>query len=389
MLTELLDVEAAVRSRYASAARAPEPELCCPTLYDPELLKAIPEDVIARDYGCGNPTDHLRRGERVLDLGSGSGKVCFIASQVVGRSGSVIGIDLNDDMLQLARRHAPEVARRVGYGNVKFGKGRIQDLALDLERLDTYLAAHPIRSAADVERLSNEMARLRTEQPLVASNSVDIVISNCVLNLVRQDDKSRLFAEIFRVLRRGGRAVISDIVADEDVPDRLQHDPELWSGCIAGAFREDRFLRAFEEAGFYGVTLAARGHEPWRTVEGVEFRSVTVVAYKGKEGPCFDHKQAVVYRGPFREVTDDDGHVFRRGVRTAVCEKTFRILSREPYRSHVELIEPRVAVLPEEAPPFPCAKGPIVRDPRETKGADYRATTEPAGAACSPEGGCC
>lgn len=388
-MNELLDVEAAVRSRYASAARTPEAELCCPTVYDPELLKAIPEEVITRDYGCGNPTDHLRRGERVLDLGSGSGKVCFMASQVVGQSGSVIGIDMNDDMLQLARRHAPEVARRVGYGNVTFGKGHIQDLALDLERLDTYLAAHPIRRAADVERLNNEMARLRTEQPLVAGNSVDVVMSNCVLNLVRQDEKSRLFAEIFRVLRRGGRAVISDIVSDEDVPDRLQRDPELWSGCIAGAFREDRFLRAFEEAGFYAVTLAAREHEPWRTVEGIEFRSVTVVAYKGKEGPCFDYKQAVVYRGPFREVTDDDGHVLRRGVRTAVCGKTFRILSSEPYRSHVEPIEPRVAVLPDEAPPFPCANDPIVRDPRETKGADYRATTEPAGAACSPEGGCC
>jgi hypothetical protein len=114
-----------------------------------------------------------------------------------------------------------------------------------------------------------------------------------------------------------------------------------------------------------------------------------VVAYKGKEGPCFDHKQAVIYRGPFREVKDDDGHVLRRGARTAVCEKTFRILSREPYRSHVEPIEPRVPVVPEEAPPFPCAKGALVRDPRETKGADYRVTTEPTGAVCAPGGGCC
>lgn len=386
MLNEVLDVEAAVRSRYSGAARAREAELCCPTAYDGEWLKAIPEEVIARDYGCGNPSEHLRAGETVLDLGSGSGKICFIASQVVGRHGRVIGVDLNDEMLDLARRNAPAVARRIGYANVRFGKGRIQDLALDLERLDTYLAGHPIGRASDVERLNAEMVRLRTEQPLVTSNSIDVVVSNCVLNLVRPDDKTRLFTEVFRVLRPGGRAVISDIVSDEDVPDHLQRDPELWSGCISGSLREDRFLQAFEEAGFYGITLAARGNEPWRTVEGIEFRSVTVVAYKGKEGPCFDRKQAVIYRGPFREVRDDDGHVLRRGVRTAVCEKTFRILSREPYRSHVEPIEPRVPVSPEEAPPFPCAKGALVRDPRETKGADYLATT---GAVCSSAGGCC
>ena len=389
VLNDPLDVEAAVRGRYSGAARACEAELCCPTRYDPDLLSALPEEVIARDYGCGNPIQHLREGETVLDLGSGSGKICFIASQVVGRHGRVIGVDMNDEMLDLARRHAPEVAQRVGYANVNFSKGRIQDLALDLERLDAYAAAHPVRSADDVDRLNTEMARLRTAEPLVASNSVDVVVSNCVLNLVRPDDKSRLFSEVFRVLRPGGRAVISDIAADEDVPEHLRRDPELWSGCISGALREDRFLQAFEEAGFYGITMAARGNEPWRTVEVIEFRSVTVVAYKGEESPCLDQKQAVIYRGPFREVKDDDGHVLRRGVRTAVCEKTFRIFAREPYRSHVELVEPLVPVAADEARPFLCAKGAIVRHPRETKGADYHATTEPAGTVCSPAGGCC
>lgn len=92
-------------------------------------------------------------------------------------------------------------------------------------------------------------------------------------------------------------------------------------------------------------------------VEGIEFRSVTVVAYKGKEGPCFDQKHAVVYRGPFREVVDDDGHVLRRGVRAAVCEKTYRILSQEPYRSRFELIPPCVIVPLEHAPAFPMQRG--------------------------------
>jgi arsenite methyltransferase len=384
-----IDVEAAVKARYSGAARAPEASLCCPTSYDPALLRAIPEEVLARDYGCGDPTRHLRRGETVLDLGSGSGKICFIASQVVGPEGRVLGVDMNDEMLGVARRNAREVARRIGHANVTFLKGRIQDLALDLEELDGALRASPVRSAADLARLEAETARLRRERPLVPDASVDVVVSNCVLNLVPQEDKRRLFAEIFRVLRSGGRAMISDIVSDEDVPERLRRDPELWSGCISGALREDLFLAAFEEAGFYGVTLAERGAEPWRTVEGIELRSVTVAAYKGKEGPCLDQRHAVVYRGPFREVTDDDGHVFRRGVPTAVCEKTFRIFSREPYRGHVELVPPRVLVPLEEAPPFACGRGTARRDPRETKGEGYRATTEAAPACGAGGKGCC
>ncbi|MHB1845614.1 MAG: methyltransferase domain-containing protein [Deltaproteobacteria bacterium] len=388
-----LDVETAVKRRYSEAAKAPEASLCCPTSYDPRLLEAIPEEVLARDYGCGNPSEHVRPGETVLDLGSGSGKICFIASQVVGPTGRVIGVDMNDDMLSLARKSAPEVARRIGYGNVRFVKGRIQDLALDLEGLDRHLREQPVRSADDLARLEAEAARLREQHPLVPSDSVDVVVSSCVLNLVRPELKKALFGEIFRVLRRGGRAVISDIVADEEVPESLQRDPELWSGCISGALQEERFLEAFEAAGFYGVTLVERGAAPWRTVEGLEFRSVTVVAYKGKEGPCLDQKHAVIYRGPFREVTDDDGHRFRRGVRTAVCEKTFRLFSSEPYGAHVEPVPPRVLGPLESAPPFVCTGDARRREPRETKGEDYRETSETAASACAPggekQGGCC
>jgi SAM-dependent methyltransferase len=280
-----LDVETAVKTRYSEAAKAPEASLCCPSTYDPELLAAIPEEVLERDYGCGNPAQHLRAGETVLDLGSGAGKICFIASQVVGREGCVIGLDMNDDMLALARRNAPQVAGRIGYGNVRFKKGRIQDLALDLEELDRSLRANPVGSADDLARLEAEVARLRQESPLVASESIDVVVSNCVLNLVQPAAKRQLFAEIFRVLRPRGRAVISDIVSDADVPAHLQRDPELWSGCISGALREDRFLEAFEEAGFSGITLVERGEVPWRTIEGIEFRSLTVIAYKGPDVP--------------------------------------------------------------------------------------------------------
>lgn len=392
-VAKALDVERAVKSRYSEAAKAADANLCCPVTYDPKLLAVIPPEVIERDYGCGNPSPHLRPGDTVLDLGSGSGKICFIASQVVGASGRVIGVDMNDEMLGLARSSARTVGERIGFSNVEFRKGRIQDLALDLDGLEAYLQQHPVRSVEELARVEGEAQRLRQARPLVASESVDVVISNCVLNLVRPEDKRALFQEIFRVLRRGGRAVISDIVSDEDVPARLQADPELWSGCISGAFREDRFLEAFEQAGFYGITLHERQAEPWRTVEGIEFRSVTVVAYKGKEGACFDQKHAVMYRGPFRQVVDDDGHILRRGIPTAVCEKTFRIYSQDPYRLHLELVPPRALIPLDKAPPFPCTNGALRRDPRETKGADYSLTTEAAPSICgtgsSDVTGCC
>jgi ubiquinone/menaquinone biosynthesis C-methylase UbiE len=384
-------VEEAVHSRYSAGAARREASLCCPVSYDPALLEVIPREVIERDYGCGDPTRHLRPGETVLDLGSGAGKACFLASQVVGPEGRVLGIDMNDEMLALARRAAPEVARRVGYANVEFRKARIQDLALDLERLDAWLAEHPVRSSADLAALDARAGELARE-PVVTDDSADVVVSNCVLNLVRAEDKRILFAEILRVLRNGGRAVISDIVSDEDVPAHLAADAELWSGCISGAFREDLFLAAFEDAGFYGARILERQERPWRTVEGIEFRSLTVEAFKGKEGRCLDQGHAVIYRGPFREVHDDDGHAYRRGVRTAVCGKTFRICSRAPYREQFELVPPYVDVPEQEAPDFPCTGGSVRRDPRESK-AGAAADTADAPAACTPRpggnGSCC
>jgi arsenite methyltransferase len=213
-----------------------------------------------------------------------------------------------------------------------------------------------------------------------------VVVSNCVLNLVQQGAKKNLFAEIFRVLKNGGRAVISDIVCDEAVPAEMQNDPRLWSGCISGAYREDLFLRAFEEAGFHGIRLVKRDAQPWQTVGGLEFRSVMVEAFKGKQGPCLERNQAVIYRGPFKEVVDDDNHRMERGTRYAVCDKTFNLYSKAPYREHFELIEPHTEVPRDQAKPYSCIANAL-RDPRETKGQNYIATT-PASQCCGTNGPC-
>jgi ubiquinone/menaquinone biosynthesis C-methylase UbiE len=385
-MTQPTHTRSSVEKRYADAAKQAEAALCCPVEYDRKYLEVIPDEVIEKDYGCGDPSKWVREGETVLDLGSGTGKICFIAAQVVGAEGQVIGVDMTDDMLEVANRNAPIVADRIGYANVEFRKGRIQDLALDLDRLGQALQASPVASAADFLNLDVVAEELRVKHPLVESDSIDVVVSNCVLNLVEPEQKPKLFNEIFRVLKKGGRAVISDIVSDEPVPVAMRQDAHLWSGCISGALTEQGFLKAFEDAGFYGIELVRFETQPWQTVEGIEFRSVTVQAFKGKQGPCFEHNQAVVYQGPFKSVLDDDGHRFDRGVRTAVCDKTFNLLQSGPYAGHFTAIEPLDAISAEEAQPFDCAKG-ARRHPKKTKGQDYDATTEAAN--CIDGGECC
>ena len=379
-----IDYENAVGSRYAQAAQAREDALCCPIEYRPELLDAIPPEIIERDYGCGDPSSYVTEGDTVLDLGSGGGKLCYIASQVVGPSGRVIGVDCNEAMLALARRYQPEVAARIGFDNVSFRCGMIQNLQLDLELYAKELEGIDAAGISGILARRSLEEKLSREQPLIWSESVDCVVSNCVLNLVHPRDRSQLFSEVFRVLKVGGRAAISDIVADEDVPAGLRNDPTLWSGCISGAWREDEFLAEFALSGFHGMHIAQRQDEPWQTVEGIEFRAITVVAYKGKFGPCLERNQAVIYRGPFKNVEDDDGHVYDRGQRTAVCDKTFHLLQRDPYADQFLAVTPYAEVPLDEAEPFDCRRQRR-RHPRETKGQEYNLTSEN----CRGDGGCC
>jgi arsenite methyltransferase len=181
--------------------------------YTEEELRAIPEGADL-GLGCGNPVAlaSLKEGEVVLDLGSGAGIDCFLAASRVGKSGRVIGVDMTPDMLDRARQNAAKGK----YGNVEFRLGEIENLP-------------------------------------VADNSVDVVISNCVINLCQ--DKNRVFREIYRVLKTGGRLMVSDIVLDKELPETLKNSVEAYAGCIAGASLKSDYLEAIKSAGFQSVKV--------------------------------------------------------------------------------------------------------------------------------------
>lgn len=375
-----MNIADSVLQRYSQGAKQRQQDLCCPVDYDSGLVKLLPPEIVEKDYGCGDPSRYVREGDTVLDLGSGGGKICYMAAQIVGDRGRVIGVDMNDDMLALARKYRNEMAIKLGGDRVRFVKGHIQDLALDLEAMDEYLKENPVRNGDDLAAMQVFEAEQRATRPLIPDASVDVVISNCVLNLVGESERTQMVREIHRVLKPGGRVAISDIVSDEAVPESLKNDPELWSGCISGAFEELAFLKAFTDVGFVAVSYDKWEAKPWRTVQGIEFRSVTLTAVKGDNTPCLDYGHAVIYRGPYASITDDEGHVFPRGERMAVCERTFRFLTGGPLKNDFIGITPAV---PRDPPTPWCRPAGTARPAAETKGARHDA-------ACSgSNGGCC
>lgn len=373
-----MSVQSSVEARYAEGAKQVQAELCCPVNYDKNLLSILPPEIIEKDYGCGDPSRYVRKGDVVLDLGSGGGKICYMAAQLVGEKGQVIGVDMTPEMLALARKYQGEMADKLGGNRVRFHRGYIQDLAIDLDELDVYLKSSPVNNAVDVAKLEAWKNTQRNQQPMIADNSVDLVISNCVLNLVDETHKAQLIQEIFRVTKPGGRVAISDIVSDEPIPDHLKADPQLWSGCISGAFHETGFLQAFLDAGFVAVGYDKWDHEPWQVVEGIEFRSVTLVATKPTGTECIDRGHAVMYKGPYREITDDEGHVFPRGERMAVCERTYDFLMSGPYKDDFIVIKPTEL----KDPVSYCSPIGTKRPASETKGASYNTTSPDAGSCC-------
>jgi SAM-dependent methyltransferase len=238
------DLSSTIRSRYGSAAQRVlsgegVPAACCEStgccggsassscdpitsdLYDETQTLYLPEKAVLASLGCGNPTAlaELREGETVLDLGSGGGIDVLLSARRVGPTGKVYGLDMTDEMLELARGNA----RDAGVENTVFLKGEIEQIPLP-------------------------------------DNSVDVIISNCVINL--SGDKRRVLAEAFRVLKPGGRFAVSDVVVRGEVPADIRRSMELWIGCVAGALEEQEFLTLLAETGFEDADI-----EPTRIYE--------------------------------------------------------------------------------------------------------------------------
>ena len=317
------NITQAVSDRYARAASSGE-QMCCPTSYDMSHLKTfIPEEVLKISYGCGTPAglQTVRAGETVLDIGSGGGIDCFEASRLVGPTGRVIGIDMTDTMLEIARRNAVIVAGNLGYSssNVEFRKGMAD--------------AMPVEDGA-----------------------ADLIISNCVINLA--PDKRKVFREMFRVAKSGGRFTISDIVADQPVPQYLVHDAEKWGDCLSGALTLIDYMAGMTEAGFVGIHLIKSS--PWQRLDGIHFFSVTLTGYKlPAHAPASGPRYATL-RGPFSRVVDERGTSYRRGVPQALTPDSALVLSQPPFARlfilsqepvTLDQTDPRwVAVLPEQTP---------------------------------------
>jgi MoaA/NifB/PqqE/SkfB family radical SAM enzyme/SAM-dependent methyltransferase len=293
---------ALVRRFYSQAAESPKAGLCCPTTFDDAEVEHIPRDVIERFYGCGSPVSAagVKPGEVFVDLGCGAGIDVFIAAKKVGRDGRAIGVDMTGRMLDVARANEPAVARRLGYQATEFREGFL-------------------------------------ESPPVPSGSVDVVTSNCVVNL--SPDKGKVFQEIWRMLKDGGRVVIADIVSDREVPPSLKTNPELWGECTVGALTEEAFLAALEKAGFFGIEILKKIY--WKSIEGYPFYSMTVRGWKfEKTAGCKYVGQRAVYLGPQKAVIDEEGHTFPRGVAVEVCTDTAFKLRTPPYAGSFAVLEP-------------------------------------------------
>ncbi len=211
-------VHESVRKHYAEQARASQS--CCGsqnTLYPEEMISTVPGEIAGFSLGCGNPLAlaGMQPGETVLDLGSGGGLDCFLAARQVGESGRVIGVDMTAEMLERARASAA----RLGLNNVEFREGYLESLPVE-------------------------------------DNSVDIVISNCVINL--SPDKPQVFREIHRVLKPEGRLAVSDTVTNGPLPESVRKDMEAWGGCIAGALQVDEYRAGLVAAGFSDVSVQAK-----------------------------------------------------------------------------------------------------------------------------------
>ena len=280
-----------------------------------KYLALVHDDIITKDYGCGTPFPEALEGATVLDLGSGAGKDAYVMSGLVGENGRVIGIDMTDEQLDVARKHIEYHRETYGYAksNVEFHKGVIEDL----------------RSSG------------------IEDNSVDVVISNCVINLV--EDKTKVFQEIWRVLKPGGELYFSDVYSDRRVSKELQDDKVIWGECISGALYVEDFRRAMEKIGFVdtrmvsGAVFELGNAEIRERCGDIKFYSVTTRSFKveGLEDRGEDYGQTVTYRGSVRdhekEIRFDNHLTFKAGEAVPVDRNTALMLSKSRFSQHFEI----------------------------------------------------
>ncbi|MGH7884450.1 MAG: methyltransferase domain-containing protein, partial [Thermodesulfobacteriota bacterium] len=290
-----------VQNFYSEAAKNPKADLCCPVSYPLEDTSHIPSEVIERFYGCGSPVSiaEIKSGETVVDLGSGAGIDCFIAARKTGPDGMVIGIDMTDNMLEVARKCSDVVSANLGYKNVEFRKGFLEEIPVE-------------------------------------SRTADLITSNCVINL--SPNKVRVFQEMIRTLKDHGRILISDVISEVELPNEIKDDKQLWGECLGGCVTENQLISYLEQAGFYAVEIL--GKTFWKTVQNINFYSVSIRAYKHeKSSSCIFKGQKAVYNGPFKVIIDDEGHVFPRNQAVEICTDTAIKFSKPPYRQYFSVIE--------------------------------------------------
>jgi len=269
--------------------------------------------------------EYINPGDVVFHLACGDGKLTAWIAERVGPKGAVFGLESDPGRLDQARALFKESG--LDGAETHLYLGDYLDPEADMEQVNRYLAARPVRSAADLQRLTAFQEELRRQSPLHGRH-LNVIIMDGVLSQIEPDRRIDLLRDLYRRLKRGGRLIITEPVSDEPLPPEI-----LSNGEAACAFREIELLRALEEVRFHGMQIVDFPKEPMaRTDAGVEIRRVMVVAWKGKEGPCLERYQAVIYKGPWKSVTDDDGHTLPRGERIAVCDKTHSLYSKAPYK---------------------------------------------------------
>lgn len=281
--------------------------------YIKDCIKNIDEEVVNSYYGCGLVIPDSLEGVNILDLGSGSGMDVYILSQLVGENGFVTGIDMTQEQLDIALKYKDKHIKKIGYNNVKFIKGYIEEL----------------------KEINND--------------SMDIAISNCVINL--SYNKKMVLDEIFRVLKMGGELYFSDVYSTRRIPKTLKENKVLWGECLSGALYWNDFISIARDCGFLDVRivkynkLRIKNKEIEKLLGDIDFFSVTCRLFKLPkllDYNCEDYGQAVIYKGTIKYSEDswslDSHHKIERGKIFPVCGNTWNMLKESRYEKHFDFI---------------------------------------------------